>query len=57
MVVSTIESVVLFGEMRSSVLALSDDELSAELTRAFLAYLGVASTHTNAHTAQESLER
>lgn len=42
MTVSTIESVVLFGELRSSDLALSDDELAAELTRAFLAYLGVS---------------
>jgi AcrR family transcriptional regulator len=41
MTVSTIESVVLFGELRSSGLVLSDDELGAELTRAFLAYLGV----------------
>lgn len=40
--VSTIESVVLFGELRASGLALSDDELAAELTRAYLAYLGVA---------------
>jgi AcrR family transcriptional regulator len=42
MVASTIESAVLFGELRSSDLALSDDELAAELTRAFLAYLGLA---------------
>jgi hypothetical protein len=41
MAVSAIESVVLFGEMRSSALALSDDELARELVRAFLAYLGV----------------
>lgn len=40
--VSTIESIVLFGEMRSNVLALSDDELAVELARAFLAYLGVS---------------
>ncbi len=40
--VSTIESIVLFGEMRSNVLALSDDELAAELARAYLAYLGVS---------------
>jgi AcrR family transcriptional regulator len=40
--VNTIENVVLFGEMRSSELALSDDELARELVRAFLAYLGVA---------------
>ena len=41
MSVSTIESAVLFAELRSSDLLLSDDELAAELTRAFLAYLGV----------------
>jgi len=40
--VSTIESIVLFGEMRSNVLALSDDELAAELACAYLAYLGVS---------------
>jgi AcrR family transcriptional regulator len=42
MTVSTIESVVLFGELRSADLMLSDEELAAELTRAFLAYLGVS---------------
>jgi hypothetical protein len=42
MVASAIEAIVLFGELRSSNLVLSDDELAAELTRAFLAYLGVA---------------
>ena len=41
MAVSAIESVVLFGELRSDALALSDDELARELVRAFLAYLGV----------------
>jgi AcrR family transcriptional regulator len=41
MTVNTIESAVLFGELRSSVLTLSDEELAAELIRAFLAYLGV----------------
>src|SRR5690606_21134632 len=40
MTVNTIESAVLFGEMRSSALTMSDDELAAELVRAFLAYLG-----------------
>jgi AcrR family transcriptional regulator len=40
--VSAIEGIVLFGEMRSDHLAFSDAELSAELTRAYLAYLGVA---------------
>lgn len=44
MTVSTIESAILFGEMRSSALALTDDELSSELTRAYLAYLGVPET-------------
>ena len=41
MTVSTIESAVLFGELRSGDLTLSDEELAAELARAFLAYLGV----------------
>ena len=41
MVFSSIESHVLFGETRSSTLALGDDDLAAELTRAYLAYLGV----------------
>src|SRR5262249_256660 len=41
MVASAIESIVLFGELRSSDLVLSDDELGDELTRAFLAYLGL----------------
>lgn len=40
MAVSSIENAVLFGELRSGVLTLSDDELAAELIRAFLAYLG-----------------
>lgn len=40
MVVNTIESAVLFGEMRSRALTLSDEQLAAELIRAFLAYLG-----------------
>jgi AcrR family transcriptional regulator len=40
MTVNTIESAVLFGELRSSALTLSDEELAAELIRAFLAYLG-----------------
>lgn len=41
MTFSAIEDAVLFSEMRSGVLSLSDSDLSAELTRAFLAYLGV----------------
>lgn len=39
--VNAIESVILFGEMRSRSLAFSDADLSTELTRAYLAYLGV----------------
>ena len=31
---------MLFGEMRSGTLVLSDDELGTELSRAYLAYLG-----------------
>ena len=42
MTVNTIETAVLFGELRSSALTLSDEELATELIRAFLAYLGVA---------------
>lgn len=46
MVFSTIESMVLFGETRSSDLAVDDDRLAAELTRAWLAYLGFAAPPT-----------
>jgi len=46
LVFSTLDSCVLFGEMRSTDLELSDDELATELTRACLAYLAVTpSTH------------
>ncbi len=44
LVFSTLESMILFGEMRSSLLSLSDDSLAAELTRSTLAYLGVATS-------------
>jgi len=44
MVFSSIEDHVLFGETRSSVTAIGDDELATELTRAWLAYLGVPTT-------------
>jgi AcrR family transcriptional regulator len=40
MVFATLESVMLFDELRSSGVRMSDDELSAELARAYLAYLG-----------------
>ena len=54
MSVSTIESAVLFAELRSSDLLLSDDELAAELTRAFLAYLGVTERNEVPPTSEES---
>ena len=40
MAFSTIENTILFGEMRSS-LSLSDEALAREITRAYLAYLGL----------------
>jgi AcrR family transcriptional regulator len=40
LVFSTLESALLFGELRSGALVLNDDDLAAELTRAYLAYLG-----------------
>ena len=42
LVFSTLDSTMLFGEMRSGAAVLSDDALAEELSRAFLAYLGVA---------------
>lgn len=48
MVFSTIESTVLFGEMRSGVLSFSDDGLAAELTRSYLAYLGATGSEAGA---------
>lgn len=50
MTFSTIESATLFSEMRSDELALGDDALAAELTRAYLAYLGVAGGAFDAST-------
>lgn len=38
---ASIESAILFGEVRSGSLALSDDDLASELVRAFVAYLGI----------------
>jgi AcrR family transcriptional regulator len=40
LVFSTLDSVMLFGEMRSGALSLSDEALTSELTTAYLAYLG-----------------
>jgi AcrR family transcriptional regulator len=42
LVFSGLDNTILFGEMRSGVDALSDEELAAELTHAFLAYLGIS---------------
>jgi AcrR family transcriptional regulator len=42
-VFSTLDSTMLFGETYSSGLTFPDDELAAELTRNYLAYLGVSS--------------
>jgi AcrR family transcriptional regulator len=44
LVFSTLDNVILFGEMRSGDLALSDADLAVELTRAYLAYLGTRAT-------------
>lgn len=41
MIMSTLESTMLFGEYRTSAFAMNDDDLGAELTTAYLAYLGV----------------
>ncbi len=41
LVFSALDATMLFGEMRSGAAALSDDDLAAELTRAYLAYLGL----------------
>jgi AcrR family transcriptional regulator len=51
LVFSALESLILFGEMRSSLLSLSDDDLAAELTRSTLAYLGAANIEGPAATA------
>jgi AcrR family transcriptional regulator len=42
LVFSTLDSVMLFGELRSGAVRLSDEDLAAELTRAYLAYLGAS---------------
>jgi AcrR family transcriptional regulator len=41
LVFSALETMILFGELRSSLLSLSDDDLANELARSTLAYLGV----------------
>jgi AcrR family transcriptional regulator len=42
LVFSTLDSTMLFGEMRARDLAIDDDDLATELTRAYLAYLGAS---------------
>ena len=54
MVFSVIEAAILFDETRSSALHLSDDEFAAELTRAHLAYLGVARAPAHPDSPAES---
>lgn len=55
LVFSTLESVLLFGEMRSNAPAtMNDDELAAELTRAYLAYLGVSNPLAQPDSVTES---
>jgi len=51
LVFSALESLILFGEMRSSLLSLSDDDLATELARSTLAYLGVATFQSPAAPA------
>jgi AcrR family transcriptional regulator len=46
LIMSTLESVMLFGEHRTGSLALNDHELGVELTTAYLAYLGVPDRST-----------
>ncbi len=41
LVFSTLQSTMLFGELRFGALAMSDETLAAELSRAYCAYLGV----------------
>lgn len=44
---AAIESAVLFGEVRSGSLSMTDDDLATELVRAFTAYLGVESAQAD----------
>jgi len=54
LVFSALETLILFGEMRSSLLSLTDDDLAHELSRSTLAYLGVASPNGAAAPALRS---
>lgn len=51
LVFSTLDSVMLFGEMRSA-LRFSDERIADELTRAYLSYLGVPLPHTATRSPQ-----
>jgi len=46
MVFGTLEHTILFGELRSGAFAWTDEDLSTDLARAFLAYLAVPSRPT-----------
>jgi AcrR family transcriptional regulator len=46
MVLGSLEHTILFGELRSGAFAWTDDDLSTELARAFLAYLVVPARPT-----------
>jgi AcrR family transcriptional regulator len=41
LVFSALESMILFGELRDSLLTFTDEDLAEELTRSTLAYLGI----------------
>lgn len=45
---STIESTVLFGETRAAAYSITDEDLSTELARVYLAYLGLPPTTPSA---------
>ncbi|MEM7409847.1 MAG: TetR/AcrR family transcriptional regulator [Myxococcota bacterium] len=46
LVFSTLDNTMLFGEMRSGAFQLSDEDLATELTRTYLAYLGIPVSHS-----------
>jgi hypothetical protein len=52
LVFSALDSVMLFGELRSGAFAISDDELATELARAYLAYLGALRMRPARHAGE-----
>jgi AcrR family transcriptional regulator len=52
LVFSALDSVMLFGELRSGTFAISDDELATELARAYLAYLGALRMRPARHAGE-----